>query len=652
MHIPDGYLGPPTCAAAYAACLPLWYRASRVLERRLDVRRVPLLALSAAFSFLVMMFNVPLPGGSTGHAVGGVLTAIAVGPWGALLAISIALAIQALLFGDGGVTALGANCFNIAFVMPFTGYLAYRILSWLFPSERGRAAAAGAAGWIGLNAAALTTAVMFGIQPFLHTGPDGRALYAPYPLSVAVPAMMVQHLFILGPLEALVTGLVVRHLLRSRSAWMVGDRAEEGSPAPGHRRLWAALAVLAALSPLGLYLPSLVKSGPAWGEWGVDEVRKMTGYAPRGMERTAGAWRAPLPDYALPGREGAPLARRGLFYVLCGAACIALCGGGAWLAARRLACGRRREREKGAASPSEAAFYEAARARGLAPPGVGYADRTLRGLASFFRDALVREEAARRPAPLSAVDPRARLLAFLVFVASVSLARSTGALLAHLLLPAAALLLSRIRLRELMSGGFLVALLFALAMAAPVLLNLFRDGTVVFPLVHGEREWRLGPFLVPGTIGITREGILSAETFLLRVLSSAAAAAWLVLSTRWVDLLHALGFLRLPPILLRTAGMTVRYVHLLLRQSEETHLGKKSRTICRGRTSREQAWAGSRIAQAWERSLHLMGEVGAAMAARGFTGEARRSPGGRPLSRPDRIFLAAVVIFCGGAHLV
>jgi len=218
MHIPDGYLGPPTYLAAYAACVPLWTVAARKIRQRLDARRAPLLAISAAFSFLIMMFNIPLPGGSTGHAVGGVLIAIAVGPWGAMLAVSIALVIQALLFGDGGVTAIGANCFNIAFVMPFTGYYAYRLFRRILPTP---AVSAALGGWVGLNAAALTTALMFGIQPLLHVAADGRSLYSPYPLSVAVPAMMIEHLFLFGPVEALVTGLVVRYLSRSRSAWVL-----------------------------------------------------------------------------------------------------------------------------------------------------------------------------------------------------------------------------------------------------------------------------------------------------------------------------------------------------------------------------------------------------------------------------------------------
>jgi cobalt/nickel transport system permease protein len=229
VHIPDGYLGPPTYLAAYAACAPLWAIASRRVRDALSARRAPLLAISAAFSFLVMMVNVPLPGGTTGHAVGGVLIAIAVGPWGAMLSVTIALVIQALLFGDGGVTAIGANCLNIAFVMPFAGYGAYRLVSALFPSDRGKAIAAGIGGWVGLSCAALTTAVMFGIQPLLHAGPDGRALYAPYPLSVAVPAMLFPHMLVFGVAEGLITGLVVQYLQRSPSAWILRGATSEGA---------------------------------------------------------------------------------------------------------------------------------------------------------------------------------------------------------------------------------------------------------------------------------------------------------------------------------------------------------------------------------------------------------------------------------------
>jgi cobalt/nickel transport system permease protein len=219
MHIPDGYLGPPTCIAAYAAMFPIWAIASARVKKNLQARQVPLLAIGAAFSFVIMMFNVPIPGGTTGHATGAVLTAILLGPWAACITTSVALIIQALLFGDGGITALGANCFNMAFVMPFTGYAVYRIVSGnsAVTAVR-RAAAAGAAGYIGITIAAATTAVMFGIQPLLHTTASGQALYCPYGLKVTVPIMAGEHLLIFGWIELLVTALVVKFLQKQDPA--------------------------------------------------------------------------------------------------------------------------------------------------------------------------------------------------------------------------------------------------------------------------------------------------------------------------------------------------------------------------------------------------------------------------------------------------
>ena len=216
MHIPDGYLGPQTYGLLYGVMVPLWALASKIVRRSLQQRQVPFLALGAAFSFVVMLFNIPIPGGSTGHAVGGTIVAILLGPWAALIAISIALVIQAFLFGDGGITAIGANCFNIAFVMPMVGYLVYRLLSQgARATSRRRWMAAAVAGYVGLNAAAVTTAVMFGLQPLLARGPDGRPLYFPYPLEVALPVMAGQHLFFFGFVEAVLTGLLVIYFQRS-----------------------------------------------------------------------------------------------------------------------------------------------------------------------------------------------------------------------------------------------------------------------------------------------------------------------------------------------------------------------------------------------------------------------------------------------------
>ena len=115
MHIPDGYLGPITYGSLWAAVIPIWIYASKKVKVILKASQIPLLALSAALSFVIMMFNVPLPGGTTGHATGATLIAILIGPWPAVIALSIALIVQALIFGDGGITAIGANCFEHSF---------------------------------------------------------------------------------------------------------------------------------------------------------------------------------------------------------------------------------------------------------------------------------------------------------------------------------------------------------------------------------------------------------------------------------------------------------------------------------------------------------------------------------------------------------
>jgi cobalt/nickel transport system permease protein len=215
MHIPDGYLGPTTFGFFYAVMVPIWVAASKIVQKTLKAKQVPLLAIGAAFSFVIMMFNVPIPGGSTGHATGAVLIAILLGPWAACIAITIALVIQALLFGDGGITAIGANCFNIAFTMPFIGYYIYKAISFRTPIDSNRrVVAAGVASYIGINVAALLTAIEFGIQPLFHHSASGQAFYCPYGLNVTVPVMLGEHLLIFGWVEAIVTALVIKYLQR------------------------------------------------------------------------------------------------------------------------------------------------------------------------------------------------------------------------------------------------------------------------------------------------------------------------------------------------------------------------------------------------------------------------------------------------------
>lgn len=108
MHIPDNYLSPSTCAAVAAATVPVWTHSVKRIKAEIPKEKMALLGVGAAFSFVAMMFNIPMPGGTTGHAVGGTLIALLLGPESACIAITIALLIQALIFGDGGILAFGA----------------------------------------------------------------------------------------------------------------------------------------------------------------------------------------------------------------------------------------------------------------------------------------------------------------------------------------------------------------------------------------------------------------------------------------------------------------------------------------------------------------------------------------------------------------
>ncbi len=317
MHIPDGYLSPSTCAALYVGSAPFWYVALRRVKKLLHTRLVPLLSLFAAFSFVIMMFNLPLPGGTTGHAVGIGITAIVLGPWASMLAISIALIIQAIFFGDGGITAIGANCFNMAVAGSLAAYGVYRLLAVRAPiSSPRRVFAAGAAGYVAINVSALLAAVEFGIQPMLFRDASGAPLYCPYPLSIAIPAMMLGHLTIAGLAEMVVSAGVVAFLQRADPSLLkqtAKGAPDNGAPESGWkamRPLWAALAALMVLSPLGIR-----RRRAAWGEWVASdfsdpatrrEITAVSGNqappstAPQGIERLSTLWTAPFARYAPP----------------------------------------------------------------------------------------------------------------------------------------------------------------------------------------------------------------------------------------------------------------------------------------------------------------------------------------------------------------
>ncbi len=322
MHIPDGYLSPSTCAVLAASAAPFWFIALQRVKKLLHTRLVPLLSVFAAFSFVIMMFNLPLPGGTSGHAVGMGVATIVLGPWASIVAISVALLIQALFFGDGGILAFGANCFNMAIVGSFVTYAVYRAASGraALDSPR-RVFAAGLAGYVAINVAALCAAIEFGIQPELFKDASGAPLYCPYPLQIAIPAMMIGHLTIAGFAEAIVAGGIVAYLQRADISLLKltapGARETDDAIAEISRRggwraaraLWIGLALLMIATPLGL-----LAAGTAWGEWAPEDFRDAAArqeiatasgaaapaHPPAGLEKLAAFWTAPVPDYAPP----------------------------------------------------------------------------------------------------------------------------------------------------------------------------------------------------------------------------------------------------------------------------------------------------------------------------------------------------------------
>lgn len=287
MHIPENYLSPETCAVMAVLAAPVVIVCAKRIKSKLSSQELPLLGVGAAVSFLLMMFNIPVPGGTSAHAVGGTLLAALLGPEAAVLSVASALLIQAVFFGDGGILALGANIFNMAVLMPLVGYGLYSLLKKALPNVVALAIGA----YAGINAAAFMAAIEFGIQPMLFHDPAGLALYAPYPLSIAIPAMMIPHLTIAGLAEVIFTVGIYSFV----------HGKDTGTISIKNKVLYGIMGLLVVLCPLGL-----LTEATAWGEWGTDEIVDVAeggsalGYVPQGMEQGF-SWESPLADYAFPG---------------------------------------------------------------------------------------------------------------------------------------------------------------------------------------------------------------------------------------------------------------------------------------------------------------------------------------------------------------
>jgi cobalt/nickel transport system permease protein len=276
MHIPDGFLDTKTLAVTGALSVGGLAVAMRQVNRILPRNKIPLMGLSAAFVFAAQMLNFPVAGGTSGHLLGGVLAAVLLGPGAAAIVIACVLMVQALLFSDGGVLALGANIFNMAFVGTMVGYAIYRAVQRLLPGLRGRITAVFFAGWCSTVLASLACAGELALSGTLAPG-------------VVFPAMLGVHMLI-GIGEGLITALVLAAIARARPELVLPDTA------PATIRSYGTVVIYGALLALGLAL----FASPFASQWpdGLDKTAEALGFKEKVTEPILPA---PIPEYAMPG---------------------------------------------------------------------------------------------------------------------------------------------------------------------------------------------------------------------------------------------------------------------------------------------------------------------------------------------------------------
>jgi cobalt/nickel transport system permease protein len=225
VHVPDGFLDAPTSVATGVVAAGGVALALQGARRELDERTAPLAGLTAAFVFAVQMMNFPVGAGTSGHLIGGALTAVLVGPWTAVLCMTVVLLVQAVLFADGGLTALGTNVTLMGLVAVAIGYGAFRLLTAVLPRTRtGVLAAAGVGAFLSVPVAALAFVALFAVGGV-----------ADVPVGTVAATMGGIHLLI-GIGEALITVAVLAAVLAVRPDLVGGARslrtATELAPRP------------------------------------------------------------------------------------------------------------------------------------------------------------------------------------------------------------------------------------------------------------------------------------------------------------------------------------------------------------------------------------------------------------------------------------
>lgn len=210
MHIPDGFIAPQMYLPLFAVVVPAWAFALRRVRRDLDERGIPLLAVVTALAFILSMIAIPLPGGTTVHATGIGLLAVLFGVWTAFVSLSLVFLMQALLFGDGGITALPINALAMGLVGSATAF-------WVFRLVRGynETLAVFLAAALAVLVAACLVALALGVQPLIAHRADGTPLFFPFGLAITLPAVLLPHLVVACG-EGVFTVLVYRFLARLR----------------------------------------------------------------------------------------------------------------------------------------------------------------------------------------------------------------------------------------------------------------------------------------------------------------------------------------------------------------------------------------------------------------------------------------------------
>ena len=284
MHIPEGYLSPQTFIPSYVGFIPLLTYGFKKVKKQISSEAIPFIATLSALSFIVMMINIPIPGGTSGHAIGTAVLAVYFGPWVGFLAISMVLFIQAVFFGDGGFTSFAVNAFSMGFLASFTAYYSFHVLSKFSKIS----IASFFSGWLSILAASVSTAFFLGIQPALACDASGHPLYFPFGLGVTFPAIVLSHLIFFGPVEGFFTMLVLKNI-RYSEIHRISESPLKWQLA---RKSFAFWAVLLFLVPLGL-----LSGAPAWGEWGISYFKKILGFVPFGIQNFSDMYLAPFADY-------------------------------------------------------------------------------------------------------------------------------------------------------------------------------------------------------------------------------------------------------------------------------------------------------------------------------------------------------------------